>query len=195
MGHPQHSLCQSHSTSRRRLGCRMCLRRGCHRIYQARRWNQRYCQDPDCQKLVRRWQAAKRQQQRRQQPEVRQSHAAHEKQRRARRRATVSSESPPAGDAEAFPDKPPRQGRGAWSRSKNFSAPFCDRPGCHDEVRPSVRCPARYCSDDCRQAIQRVRDRERKWLNRNRPAGRFRAGQHDRARCRARDSWSPAHPR
>ena len=71
------------------------------------------------------------------------------------------------GDEEATPEAKPDEGRGAWSRSKKFSAPFCDRPGCYDAVRPSCRCQARYCSDDCRQAVQRVRDRERKWLNRH----------------------------
>lgn len=47
LGHVQHSLCQSCSTSGRRLGLRICLRRGCHRVFQARCWNQRYCDDPE----------------------------------------------------------------------------------------------------------------------------------------------------
>jgi hypothetical protein len=47
------------------------------------RWNQCYCQDPECRKEVARWQAAKRQQQRRRHPEVRQQHAADERERKA----------------------------------------------------------------------------------------------------------------
>lgn len=154
----------------------MCLRRGCHNAYQARRWNQRYCRDPTCQMLVRRWQAAKRQQQRRQQPKVRQAHAAAEKERRARRRAMDTGQLVPPHSEESPRDQQPEQGEGAWSRSKNYSAPFCDRPGCYEAVRPSCRCRARYCTDSCRQAVQRVRDRERKWLTRNRPAEDPRTG-------------------
>jgi hypothetical protein len=49
----------------RRPRARLCLRKGCGRQYQPRRWNQRYCQDADCQRQVRRWQAAQRQAKRR----------------------------------------------------------------------------------------------------------------------------------
>ena len=167
LGHLQHSLWQAFSTSGRRLGLRICLRRGCHRIYRARRWNQRYCQDPECQKLVRRWQAAKRQQQRRQQPEVRQAHATAERERRIRRRVAAAGRKVDPGCEVVSREELPDEGRGAWSRSKPVAASFCDRPGCYDAVRESCRCPARYCSDGCRQAIRRVCDRERKWLKRH----------------------------
>jgi hypothetical protein len=156
LGHLQHNHCQGFSTSGRRLGLRVCLRCGCRRIYRARRWNQRYCQDAECRKLLRRWQAARRQQQRRQRPEVRQAQAEAERKRRTARRAAAARE-------QAAPDAD----RGAWSRSKNISAPFCDRPGCHGAVRSCCRCPARYCGDNCREAVRRVRDRERKWLTRH----------------------------
>ncbi len=43
--------------SGRRPRARMCLRKGCGRKYQPRCWNQRYCQDAECQRQVRRWQA------------------------------------------------------------------------------------------------------------------------------------------
>src|SRR5437867_8769267 len=46
----------------------------------------------------------------------------------------------------------------AWSRSKNNSYPFCDRPGCYEGLRPSCRCPARYCGDPCRQAVRQAYD-------------------------------------
>ncbi len=44
---------------------------------------------------------------------------------------------------------------------------FCDRPGCYDPVRASRSKAAKYCSDGCRRAVHRVRDRERKWLKRH----------------------------
>ena len=189
LGHVQHSLCDSASTSGRRLGPRTCLRRDCGRIYRPRRWNQRYCQEPECLKLVRRWQAAKRQEERRKQPEVRQAHAAAERQRRARRRVEGCCE------ASSKCGHMSEEGRDpcAWSRSKNFSGPFCDRPGCYDAVRPSCRCQARYCSDDCRQAVKRVRDRERKWLSRNTQAGRFKRHlEYGPERRKRRDGWPAA---
>jgi hypothetical protein len=109
------------------------------------------------------WQAAKRQQQRRTHPEVLQAHAAAERQRRAvhREERRLAREEVPATQADGAVQ------RRAWSRSKSFSAPFCDRPGCYEAVRPSRHFHARYCGDDCRQAMKRVRDRERKWLIRN----------------------------
>jgi hypothetical protein len=163
LGHLQHNLPCPGSTSRSRLRPRVCLRQGCGQLYQPSRWNQRYCQDPECLRLVRRWQAAKRQQQRRACPDVRQAHAAAERQRRARRREVSRQVGKPVSPSAAEDGLPDR----AWSRSKKYSAPFCDRPGCYEAVRPSCRCRARYCGDDCRQALRRVRDRERKWLSRN----------------------------
>jgi hypothetical protein len=157
LGHLQHTRCHSCSTSGRRLGPRICLRRGCYRIYRARRWNQRYCEDAECRKLVRRWQAAKRQQQRRKQPEVRQAHAAAERERRARRRAAAAERTSHPPEEAVSAEGKGGEGRSAWSRSKKYPAPFCDRPGCYDAVRESCRCPARYCSDDCRRCETRVR--------------------------------------
>ena len=87
LGHLQYNVGKRQSTRSRRLRPRDCLRQGCGRVYQPRRWNQRYCQDPECLKRVGRWQAVKRQQQRRSRPEVREAHAAAERNRRARHRA------------------------------------------------------------------------------------------------------------
>lgn len=195
LGYLQHSLCEPLSTSRRAFGRRCCLRRGCGRLYHARRWNQRYCREPECLKLVHRWQATKRQQERRKEPEVRQAHAAAERERRARQRAEGSGDPPPHGPDGMPPDTKPEDGRGAWSRSRIFSAPFCDRPGCYDAVRPSCRCPARYCGDPCRQAIHRVRDRERKWLSRNTQMGRFKRYVEYQASRAPRSSRLPSAPR
>ena len=62
---------------------------------------------------------------------------------------------------------------GAWSRSRSFfPPPLCDRPGCYDHPVTSLRNPARYCGPACRQAVRKVRDRERKWLWRGTLDGR-----------------------
>ena len=60
---------------------RSCLRKGCGRKYQPRCRNQRYCQEPDCLRLIQRWQAARRQ------AKHRQSAAARAKHSQAERRA------------------------------------------------------------------------------------------------------------
>ena len=170
--------------STRRLPLRVCLRKGCGRIYQPRRWNQRYCQDPACLKLVRRWQNAQRQQQRRQRAEVRQQQAAAERQRRQRRRQTQATPRAPPK-----PDPPPDGG--AWSRRRKNSAPFCQRPGCYEPLPAGTRAPARYCCPDCRRVMQRVLDRERKWLRRKSAAGRHKRSLEYQARRAARQAGPP----
>jgi hypothetical protein len=149
----------------------MCLCKSCDRNFVPHRWNQRYCQDAECRRLLRRWQATKRQQRRRSRVEVRQQRAVAEKQRRAVSRAAGST---------------PRLAR-AWSRRKKTSAPFCDRPGCYDSLRATHRCESRYCGDTCCQAQRRVRDRERKWLRRKSSAGQFKRALEYETRRRARE--------
>jgi hypothetical protein len=72
----------------RRPRRRICLRKGCGRKYQPRCWNQRYCQDSECLRQVRRWQAARRQAKRRQDDRVQAQHAQAEKERRRRAKVT-----------------------------------------------------------------------------------------------------------
>jgi hypothetical protein len=79
----------------RRPCLRTCLRKGCGRKYQPRRWNQRYCQDPECLRQVRQWQAARRQAKHRQAAEAKARHAQAEKARRERIKPTSQAiESP-----------------------------------------------------------------------------------------------------
>ena len=82
--------------SRRKARPRICLRKGCGRRYEPKRWNQRYCQDLECRRLLRRWQACRRQAARRKTVAVRAQHAAAQRKaaaaagkngRRARRRS------------------------------------------------------------------------------------------------------------
>src|SRR5271170_4259675 len=74
---------------------RVCLRKGCGRKYQPRRWNQHYCQDPECLRLVRRWQAARRQAQRRQDEAAKAQHAEAERVRRQRIPSSPQAPKPP----------------------------------------------------------------------------------------------------
>ena len=161
MGLSQHKRRSRSSASR--LRPRTCLRKGCGRVYQPTRFNQRYCQQVDCLREVRRWQAAKRQRVHRRLAANRKRHAEAEAQRRRDRKAQAGKR--PAAVAEETTVQA-RQFN-AWSRSKMPSGDFCDRAGCYEPLPEDSRAPARYCSRECRQAIRRVNDRERKWLKRN----------------------------
>jgi beta-phosphoglucomutase-like phosphatase (HAD superfamily) len=74
--------------SARRPRERTCLNKKCGRRYHSRRWNQRYCQDPECLREVRRWQAAQRQANRRDDADVRAEHARAESARREQAKST-----------------------------------------------------------------------------------------------------------
>ena len=78
---------------------RICLRKGCGRDYAPRCWNQRYCQERECLRLLHRWQACQRQAKRRCKAEVKFQHAAAERERRAR--AKTMARPPDAGPETA----------------------------------------------------------------------------------------------
>jgi hypothetical protein len=106
----------------RRARPRICLRKGCGCRYQPRVWNQRYCQKPECRRLVRRWQAARRQARRRQDPQVKAQHAQAERARRQRAKiASQTDQSPPLTSSrghadDAFFPLPYVTGRAATNR-------------------------------------------------------------------------------
>ncbi len=163
----------------RRPRSRLCLRKGCGCKYTPQRWNQHYCQDPECLRLVRRWQAAKRQAKRRQDDAAKAQHAEAQK---ARRRRDSSSPQPP---------KAPEVATARGHAAKIFSAtPICDRPGCHETPLKSGRAQAKYCGPSCCQAVRRVLDRERKWLKRGTFQGR-RAREREYQAARARRRCQP----
>jgi len=174
---------QSRTTKRRRPRARVCLRKGCGQRYVPRRWNQRYCQDPECLRLLRRWQSARRQRRRRASPQARQYHRQAE---RARRREAKLNGHKALG-------RPDNRARGHAGRV--FSSTLCSRPGCHEPPRASLRTPAHYCSAACRAAVRRVYDRERKWLSRATLAGRIKRGYEYAAARRVRGRWVEHDPR
>jgi hypothetical protein len=90
---------------RRRPRPRRCLRKGCGREYQPRRWNQRYCQQPECLRQVRQWQAARRQAKHRQAAEAKARHAQAERERRERTKS--------ASQAIEHPEVAPPRGHAA----------------------------------------------------------------------------------
>jgi len=154
---------RSRKTRRRPPRYRTCLRRGCGRRFLPRSWNHRYCSDPECARELRRWQARKRQERRRSTEAGKAAHRDAERRRRAdlreqretaQRRAAEGSEAGPRGHAAA-------------------GGKICDRPGCFDPPPERANGQARYCGAECRRAVRRVLDRERKWLSRQSPVGIF----------------------
>jgi hypothetical protein len=91
----------------------MCLRKGCGQKYLPRCWNQHYCQDPECLREVRRWQAAKRQAKRRLDEAVKTQHAEAERVRRLH-----------AAPAPQTPD-PPELAAARGHAAKSFFQLFC----------------------------------------------------------------------
>ena len=187
MGHSQFSTASPSLPENSRFPPRLCLRKGCGRIFDVRSGNQRYCQDPECLRQVRRWLAAKRQRVRRQRPEVRENRAAAAKE--ARERKSRLKTDPPAPTEPIMPAEQPDP-PGAWSRSRQIPGPICDRVGCYESPRPACRCPAHYCSHECRRAMLQVRNRERKWLWRNTLAGQIKCQLQAQSRQAARRAAS-----
>jgi hypothetical protein len=179
------------STRRRKLPWRTCLRKGCGRRFRPRQHNQWYCQERECLRKLRRWQAAKRQRKRRSKPDGRQRHAEAERQRRKRGLPKANHR----GRAERPPPDTMTEGC-AWSRNcRKIPGIFCDRPGCYEPPRDSPRAPAHYCGDDCGAAMRRVRDRRRKWFRRKTKAGQFKRHlEYEKARAKRRGSPSALPP-
>ena len=168
----------------RRPRSRVCLRKGCKRRYHPGQWNQRYCQDAECLREVRRWPAAG------------QASPGRNGQGTARRGSTRA---PSTGQVRAANGEGATGCGGAWSRSKSFfSNSLCARPGCYEPPATSIRNPARYCCATCRQAVRNVLDRERKWRSRGTSAGQakraceYEAARQERSRRRRDGSGSAA---
>jgi hypothetical protein len=146
----------------RRPRLRLCLRKGCGRKYQPVRWNQRYCQEPECRRRVRRWQAARRQAKHRQDEFAKARHAEAQHVRRQRiKSASQGGQNPEVTSARGH-------------APEVSCSLLCDRPGCYELPVTSIRNPARYCCPACRQAVRNIQDRERKWRFRGTLEGRTR---------------------
>ena len=131
---------------------RSCHRKGCSNRFLPRRSNQRFCLEPFCTVELRRWQAAKRQRRYRADSANLAKHRERERQRRLNNSAKRNSSQPKAESVNPV---------GAWSRRTDIPKDFCDRPGCYEPKTSSDRNTAKYCGNACRNAVHRVRRRER----------------------------------
>jgi hypothetical protein len=187
MGHAHPTTKRGGSTRGRRLGWRKCLRKGCGQKFQARRRKDRYCREPDCQRELDRWRAAKRrrlaakrQRKCRAKPEGREKHATAQRKRRAEARRQSKS-----AVAASQPC--------AWSRRTRLPEIFCDRPGCYEVPRDGPH--VRYCGHACASAMRQAQDRERKCLRRKAEASRIkRGGEYQEARVKRREGRAATAP-
>ena len=170
MEHHDHSTNNSCAPQKSRFPLRVCLRKGCDRHYVPAASNQRYCRESNCLREVQRWQALKRQQRRRAQPDVRSAEAAVAKAKRERRKQEKAA---PVEPTESIVPTESLAAERASLRSTKNSGPICDRVGCYEPARTSHHGGAAYCSHECRDAMRRVRDRERKYLWRRTAIGRL----------------------
>jgi hypothetical protein len=152
-----------------RLGRRICLLKGCQRVFGPRHPLARYC-SLACRSAARRWrqQTANHRYRASEQGKSRRREQACRYRQRVRERQQVNSDTPTDGEGYPHPNE-----------AGEFS---CQRPGCYEAFAKSARSPLRkFCSAVCRRALRRVLVRERRW--RQRLPGALRRG------WRADDFW------
>lgn len=182
MGHSQFPcalLSGQPSRSRRwHPGCHRCLLKGCEVWFLPRRPQARYC-SPACQEAARRWRcwhSCQRFRATAHGKELRRDQARRYR-IRLRQRSSLTLPTPPDDDVEltspviepltSHGSEPPpivtTTGEGqrpAKTSEKSCGLP-CHRPGCYVLFLPSAHSPdQKFCSDSCRQALRRVRQRE-----------------------------------
>jgi hypothetical protein len=127
------------------------LLKGCGRHFRPRRWRQRYCSNPCWQEALA-WSRWKQQQKYRATAAGKRCRNA--QCRRHRQRVKIKMKEAPESTA----------GLGRVISHKHFIGGSCDRPGCYEMFLHSARSPhQRFCSWGCRRAVERVRERERRW--------------------------------
>ena len=190
MGHsqfPRALLSGQPSRSRRwHPGCHRCLLKGCEDWFLPRRPQARYC-SPACQKAARRWRrwlSCQRFKATNHGKKLRRDQARRYR-IRLRQRSSLTEPTPPDHDVELTSpviesltspgsEPPPivtTTGEGQRQpkyREQSCGLP-CHRPGCYVLFLPSARSPdQKFCSNSCRQALRRVRQRELRLRQRRR---------------------------
>ena len=137
---------------RQRPRRRNCLLKACERVYRPPQPLTRYCCEA-CQEQARRWRQWKARRRYRQSPHGKQKRQAQSRRYRQRQKERPVPKPAPLAAARVIPT--------------NLFLCTCDRPGCYGEFDRTRRSPLqRFCSHACRQALARVRQRERRWRER-----------------------------
>jgi len=148
-----------------RLPGRECLLKGCGRLFHADSWSQRYCGE-ECRAAAiawARWRASRT---------YRKSEAgrARRAQQSKRRRARARTVTPPPAETSAVSvtaEESDNSSSEGHHPSDKMPGCCCARPGCYALFHPDRRSPLRrFCTARCREALRRVRVRERRWQQR-----------------------------
>jgi hypothetical protein len=158
---------------RQRHGWRLCLLKGCEQWFQPSLPQARYCSRA-CQRSAcrwRRWRASRRYRASPQGQERRRAQNHRYRQRQRECRSTeASSESPEGAD-------PACEGQRPAEIPEEFANCPCDRPGCYELFVLQSRSPQQhFCTSACRQALRRVRQRERRLRGRRHRGRRCHGG-------------------
>jgi len=166
-----HFVCQ---VGQRPAGCRyrarLCLLKGCERLFRPRHPQARYCSEA-CQRAARRWRR------RRSSQRYRGSEAGRQRRREQSRRYRQRRERPTSSaEIDSL-----REGQRPGTASEGFSRRRCERPGCYEHfaIKHEESC-RRFCSVACRLALRRVLDRESRYRARRRRWRRQRLSQRRR---------------
>lgn len=145
------------------LRTRRCLLRGCEQPFQPRHPLARYC-GPACQAAARCWsrsRAAARYRVTERGRACRRQQVCRYRQRVRERRETAAAE------VEAACETPAETACEGHQEAEDSEKIRCHRPGCYERFSLTPRSPGqRFCGPLCRQALRRVRERERRWRRR-----------------------------
>lgn len=138
---------------------RLCLLKGCERLFWPRHPCAKYCSE-GCRQEAKRWRGWRSSQRYRQTENGR--GRRQEQSRRYRQRVRERQ-------ATSVDETPPREGQRIASAAEDFSGRPCDRPGCYELFTlPHEHTCKRFCSVACRLALRRVLDREARYRARRR---------------------------
>jgi hypothetical protein len=134
-----------------RLGGRICLLKGCNRVYRPPHPLSRYC-SPSCVAAAARWRQCQANRRYRASEHGKSRRRAQSSRHRQRVRTRPAATSSPCAGGEGY---------GYVGRAPNFC---CQRPGCYETFWKTARSPLqKFCNASCRQALYRVWVRERRW--------------------------------
>lgn len=137
--------------SLRRPRTRLCLLKGCAQRFRPQRASEQYCSDI-CRLAAWKWSKWKAQQRYRATKAGKDKRKAQSRRHRERVK-TKKKLALEVCDAAA-----------RVISQKSFFDCSCDRPGCYEMFQHSRRSPLqRFCSKECRRALERVWERERRW--------------------------------
>lgn len=130
---------------------RRCLLKGCPQRFRPEHALERYCSDACRQAAARwaRWKAQRRYRKKQAAKDVRKAQCERRWERaKSRKKQALQA----AATAARVIDK------------KHYFDCSCDRPGCYETFDRTRRSPRqRFCSQECRRALERVWERERRW--------------------------------